>query len=152
MKKFLYIFVVIALLAGGTAFASDYMYANRYLTFQWTGVDLDHTYHCANKTSWWGGSNTTCWSWTGGESDGTYLSGTWGYGDYDDSKCTSSNWGCRFIYGVDGVCHQEANRGLYTSGKTVSKAKGYWLSSALFGTYGSWTSWTACKTTCWLWW
>jgi len=147
MKKLLFILLILSVFIAGTATASNYMYAKRYLTFKWTGVDLDHTYHCANN-----GSRTYCWSWTGGESGGSYLSYTWGYGDYGDSKCTSSNWGCRFIYGVNGVCHMESNRGLYTSGKTVYKAKGYWLSSSLFGTYGNGGTWSACKTACWLWW
>ncbi|MBT8332314.1 MAG: hypothetical protein KJP06_08295 [Deltaproteobacteria bacterium] len=51
-----------------------------------------------------------------------------------------------------GAIHQEANRGLYTSGKTVYKAAGYWASKAAFGTYGSGRTWSACKTACWLWW
>lgn len=41
-------------------------------------------------------------------------------------------------YGVDGVCHQAANQVLYvTDGPlTVRKARGYTLSSAIYGTYG----------------
>lgn len=46
-------------------------------------------------------------------------------------------------YGIDGVCHQVSNQILYAEvtpggGKpiNVSKARGYKLSSALFGTYG----------------
>lgn len=39
-------------------------------------------------------------------------------------------------YGVDGVCHQLANQVLYPCGLTVSKARGYRLSSAIYGTYG----------------
>ncbi len=146
MKKYIAIFLIFGLVFAGAAYAANYMYAKRYLTFKWTGVDLDHTYHCSNN-----GSTTNCWSWTGGESGGSYLSDTWGYGKYSKAKCTSTNWGCRFIYGIDGVCHMEANRGLYTSGKTVHNANGYWLSHALYGTYGSWHTWVACKTACWLW-
>jgi len=41
------------------------------------------------------------------------------------------------IYGVNGVCHMMANRIICPSGKTVHNAKGYLLSSALFGTYGT---------------
>jgi hypothetical protein len=152
MKKILLVLVLASMFIAGPALGGDYMKAKKYLTFKWTGVDLDHTYHCAKKTSWWGSSSTSCWSWTGGQSGGSYLSGTAGYGDYGDSKCTSKNWGCRFIYGVNGVCHMESNRGLYTSRKTVHNAKGYWLSSALYGTYGNAGTWTICKTACWLWW
>ena len=46
-------------------------------------------------------------------------------------------------YGVDGVCHQMANRLLmFTKSKTtgkplvVSKASGYQLSKAMYGVYG----------------
>lgn len=47
--------------------------------------------------------------------------------------------GSIFIYGIDGVCHQLANQALYsTNGPlTVNKARGYDISSFLFGTYGS---------------
>lgn len=50
--------------------------------------------------------------------------------------------GTIFTYGVDGVCHQLANQVLYSTGArrrgplTVALAGGYWLSSAVFGTYG----------------
>lgn len=147
MKKIVCVLVIIGMFFAGTALAKNYMYGKRYGTFKWTGLTLDHTYHCANN-----GSKTYCWSWTGGQSGGSYLSYTWGYGSYSDARCTSTNWGCRFVYLVHGVCHQEANRGLYTSGKTVYKAAGYWASKAAFGTYGRWSTWSACKTACWLWW
>lgn len=41
-------------------------------------------------------------------------------------------------YGIDGVCHQVANQVLYAavSPLTVHLARGYTLSSALYGTYG----------------
>ena len=41
------------------------------------------------------------------------------------------------VYGVNGVCHQIANRILYPSSQIVSYARGYWLSVAIFGTYGT---------------
>jgi hypothetical protein len=50
--------------------------------------------------------------------------------------------GTIFYYGVDGVCHQLANQVLWaTKGPvagplTVSNARGYHVSSFLFGTYG----------------
>jgi hypothetical protein len=53
--------------------------------------------------------------------------------------------GSIFIYGFDGVCHQLANQVLYSTGSgsgplTVKNARGYWISSLFFGTYGSNTS------------
>ena len=41
------------------------------------------------------------------------------------------------VYGVNGVCHQIANRILYPSAQIVSHAHGYWLSVSVFGTYGT---------------
>ena len=58
---------------------------------------------------------------------------------------SSSNFAARgtiFTYGVDGVCHQLANQVLYatkTAGSaplTVKKARGYAISTFLYGTYG----------------
>lgn len=46
------------------------------------------------------------------------------------------------LYGVQGVCHQMANRFLYPSGKSIgnfelkNRPKGYLISSALYGVYG----------------
>ena len=39
-------------------------------------------------------------------------------------------------YGIDGVCHQIANQVLFPAGGKVSGARGYKLSSAIFGTFG----------------
>ncbi len=50
--------------------------------------------------------------------------------------------GTIFTYGVDGVCHQLANQILYATGSpshapaTVRQARGYMLSTFLYGTYG----------------
>jgi hypothetical protein len=41
------------------------------------------------------------------------------------------------VYGINGVCHQIANRLLYRSSRIVSHAEGYWFSVSLFGTYGT---------------
>jgi len=147
MKKTLIILAIIGVcvaMAAGPAFGAV-LKAKSYGLFNILGIQADHTYHCANSS---------CWSWTGGESGGDYISGSWSYGDYWDARCTSTNWGCRYIYAVQGVCHQEANRGLYTGGSTIASGGvgGYWLTGAVFGTYGEWSSWTACKTACWLWW
>lgn len=51
----------------------------------------------------------------------------------------SSAYGTIFYYGWDGVCHQLANQVLYSTvgPLTVKLARGYWISSHLWGTYGS---------------
>ena len=156
MKKALIILTILCASIAFTTGPADAasMKGMKYGIFNILGIQADHTYHCAYYSSWWSGSGYNCWSWTGGESGGNYISYSYGYGDYGDSKCTTSNWGCRYIYAVQGVCHQEANRGLYTSGKNISRGNvgGYWLTGVVFGTYGEWSSWTVCKTSCWLWW
>lgn len=42
----------------------------------------------------------------------------------------------KVLYGAVGVCHQLANRGLYSVGATVEKANGYGMSHYFFGVYG----------------
>lgn len=41
------------------------------------------------------------------------------------------------LYGVDGVCHQAANRVLCPSGILVTQARGYGFSTLAYGTYGN---------------
>ncbi|RJX36448.1 MAG: hypothetical protein C4525_00565 [Desulfarculus sp.] len=41
-----------------------------------------------------------------------------------------------YLYASVGVCHQLANRGLFSTGTTVKEARGYGLSHFFFGTYG----------------
>ena len=153
MKKGLIILAILSVCFAfvvGPAFGSAYLKGQKYGIFDILGIHADHTYHCASD--WWHG--TDCWSWTGGESGGSYIAYSGGYGNYNDAKCTSTNWGCRYIYAVNGVCHQEANRGLYTAGTTIAHGNvgGYWLTGPLFGTYGNGGTWEVCKTACWLWW
>ncbi len=63
-----------------------------------------------------------------------------------DSSTTPAARGTIFTYGIDGVCHQLANQILYATGSpgnpplTVRGARGYAISSFLFGTYGLQTS------------
>ncbi|MEW9805509.1 hypothetical protein ABUE31_05870 [Mesorhizobium sp. ZMM04-5] len=72
-----------------------------------------------------------------------------------DSRSAPAARGTIYVYGVDGVCHQLANQVLYaTSGRklTVNRARGYFASSFLYGTYGlqhaAWASKIAgCATT-----
>lgn len=50
----------------------------------------------------------------------------------DDAKFKGTvHW-----YGIDGVCHQLSNQVLYPSRARVDSARGYRLSSSIFGTYG----------------
>jgi hypothetical protein len=59
-----------------------------------------------------------------------------------ETKSHKPAQGTIFRYGRDGVCHQLANQVLYATRRpgiaplTVDKARGYWLSSFLYGTYG----------------
>jgi hypothetical protein len=59
-----------------------------------------------------------------------------------DCSSTYAARGTIFTYGVDGVCHQLANQVLYSTRAsgvpplTVAKARGYWVSAAIYGTYG----------------
>lgn len=77
-------------------------------------------------------------------------------GDVTVSSCIcapndTSAHGSIFYYGIDGVCHQLANQVLFstTGPLTVKNARGYWISSLLYGTYGLNTSdWIALVTKC----
>lgn len=101
-----------------------------------------------------GASNWYCWGsfhgtgGTPGHADGFLASAT---GDMAISKClvrtnadsrkVAAARGTIFAYGVDGVCHQLANQVLYSTaggGKplTVTGARGYAVSTFLYGTYG----------------
>lgn len=63
----------------------------------------------------------------------------WGYGDANIANCLSQGGqegNAGITYGVNGVCHQIANRILYPAGVTVSSAGGYGASVILYGTYG----------------
>jgi hypothetical protein len=65
-----------------------------------------------------------------------------------DSSSTPAARGTIFVYGVDGVCHQLANQVLYATQApvlTVRKARGYFASTFLYGTYGRQTSAWASK-------
>lgn len=91
----------------------------------------DHTYAQSDDGFSW-----PCW---GRDSGGGNI--CQGGGDSLQADCisqTQSHAGLR--YGINGVCHQTANRILYPAKILVSKARGYWLSSFLYGTYGSTTT------------
>jgi hypothetical protein len=72
-----------------------------------------------------------------------------------DSVVDPAARGTIFNYGRDGVCHQLSNQILWATGRggatpaTVNKARGYWLSIAIFGTYGKQhAAWASKKIQC----
>lgn len=88
----------------------------------------DHTYVTSSDGDEWG-----CW---GRSSGGRKIC------EKDASKkitaCIAGDNGKAgvLVYGINGVCHQTANRLLRDTRATVSSAKGYAASWALFGPYG----------------
>jgi len=147
MKKVMFLLIIISI--GRISYASDYgiMWAEKYPIAFFNFFIADHTYVC--------GRGRGCYALHGGNSGGTYLSGTWGIGDRDKMKCVAKKkifWGikiCKVIWGFEGVCHQEANRMLYTNGKKVTRAKGYWIFYPLYGHYGNIKiKWKYCKKKC----
>ncbi|APA85431.1 hypothetical protein BJG93_08600 [Paraburkholderia sprentiae WSM5005] len=72
-----------------------------------------------------------------------------------DSNLDPAARGTLFSYGRDGVCHQLSNQILWATGSgratpaTVRMARGYWLSNAIFGTYGKQhAAWASKKIQC----
>lgn len=88
---------------------------------------LDHTYVLSNCGHVWRCNGRS----EGGEAicEGTC--------DANFANCLATpdgNAGVR--YGINGVCHQMANRILFAGGALVSKAKGYRSSVFVWGTFG----------------
>ncbi|MCB9450934.1 MAG: hypothetical protein H6672_05810 [Anaerolineaceae bacterium] len=99
----------------------------------------DHTYV---KTP------TKTWPCLGGSSGGRALGS--GSASLAQGTCTGDPIRTTFmgipsaagvVYGVNGVCHQIANRVLYYSGATVKGAKGYVETQLTYGTYGITVPW-----------
>lgn len=89
----------------------------------------DHTYvMCGTGGKAWG-----CW---GGKTGGTVLVNGSGSTSQADAIAEPNERAGVTCYLINGVCHQAANRILFPAGLLVSSARGYGLSSALFGTYG----------------
>jgi hypothetical protein len=72
-----------------------------------------------------------------------------------DSNIDLAARGTIFSYGRDGVCHQLSNQILWATGSggvtsvTVYLSRGYWLSNAIFGTYGKQhAAWASKKIQC----
>ena len=88
----------------------------------------DHTYvTCLGGYAW------PCWGRSAG---GRAISS--GPGSTAQADCFSqTNSHAGLIYGITGVCHQTANRILWPSQVTVRKAKLYWVSHLIYGTYGT---------------
>lgn len=89
----------------------------------------DHTYvMCGTGGRAWG-----CW---GGKTGGTVLHSGSGSTSQADAIAEPNERAGVTCYLINGVCHQAANRILFPAGILVTGAKGYGVSSALFGPYG----------------
>lgn len=89
----------------------------------------DHTYvQCGT-----GGKAWSCW---GGKTGGTAFNSSIGSTARAEAIANSDERAGITCYLVNGVCHQAANRILLPAGIIVSGARGYAVSSAIFGTYG----------------
>lgn len=89
----------------------------------------DHTYVMCST----GGKAWSCW---GGKTGGTVLCSGPGSTNQADAIAEPNERAHVTCYLINGVCHQAANRILFPAGLLVSGARGYGLSSILFGTYG----------------
>lgn len=89
----------------------------------------DHTYvECGSGIKGWG-----CW---GGKKNGKPLNSGQGSTKRANTIAEPNERAGIKRYLIDGVCHQAANRILLPAKILVSQAKGYRLSSSVFGTYG----------------
>ncbi len=89
----------------------------------------DHTYvECGTGRKGW-----SCW---GGKSNGTEITRGIGSTLRADAIAQPDEKANIKCYLVNGVCHQAANRILLPAGKLVLNARGYGLSSTIFGPYG----------------
>lgn len=91
------------------------------------GQMTDHTY----VTS----SNGHVWPCNGRFAGGQAICA--GVGNVDQADCLAlPNQSAGIRYGLDGLCHQMANRILFPAGQTVTRARGFRFSSTVFGAYG----------------
>ena len=89
----------------------------------------DHTYvKC--------GSGSVAWKCWGGDQNGQELGRAQGSTARADAIAQPDQKAGICCYLVNGVCHQAANRILLPAMITVSKARGYSVSQAMFGSYG----------------
>lgn len=101
------------------------------------GSKIDHIYVCVGSS---------CYALPGSTSGGKELADTRGSGTGKKAKCVAGSSKCGITWGITGTCQQGANRMLYEIGKTCYRARGYNVTSKLFGTYGSY--WDSCRKAC----
>ncbi len=100
----------------------------RYPTRLFLGA-ADHTYVQCDT----GGKAWSCW---GGKTGGTALRSGTGSTRRANAIAEPNERGGITCYLINGVCHQAANRILFPAGILVLGARGYGLSSAIYGPYG----------------
>lgn len=89
----------------------------------------DHTYvECSTGKVRW-----SCW---GGKTGGHEIVRGVGSTNQANAIAGTNERGGITCYAINGVCHQAANRILWPARVLVSAARGYWVSSSLYGTYG----------------
>jgi len=89
----------------------------------------DHTYvECGTGKVGW-----SCW---GGKTGGDEIARGTGSTNQANAIAGANERGGITCYAINGVCHQAANRILWPTRVLVSAARGYWVSSSLYGTYG----------------
>lgn len=102
--------------------------ARRYPTVLFAKA-ADHTYvECGTGAKGW-----ACW---GGKTGGTMLTSNYGSTERADLIAEPNERARITCYLVNGVCHQAANRVLLPAQMLVLGARGYAVSSAIFGPYG----------------
>lgn len=131
----------------GSAFKSSF-------TILWGSIKLDHTYFCLNGTS--DCFSIVGWGIPSSSTGGARLWGTYGWNTSSErcaSRARASNnllSPCYILYGIEGVCHTQTNRGLKSFGKVMNPSTilGGWASQLAYGQYGNnIIKWGACLTT-----
>lgn len=115
-------------------------YPTDYLFLEHVPGGADHAYVVSSDGKRWGCG--------GGSQGGSRIAR--GHGSHRKANCFSQNTS-GIVYGVNGVCHQIANRILWAARgiHTVHRAKGYVWSASIYGSYGSdGPGWAARKLAC----
>ena len=91
------------------------------------GLPADHTYVISSAGH--------VWPCAGRSAGGNAIVA--GVGNVDQADCLAlSNHTAGIRYGIDGVCHQMANRILFPSRGMVTQARGFRVSAFSYGVYG----------------
>ncbi|MBA8962427.1 hypothetical protein JOJ86_006770 [Rhodococcus percolatus] len=129
----------------GVMTRSDQMSSDLKLLEGWAvetfGKAADHTYVSSPEN----GKYFNCFGGHAGPNPRKIVEGL---GNYAIADCYRQSWifatplagydTAGIIYGIEGVCHQAANRFLYSANVTLDlKVSGYWLSTLLYGVYGT---------------